>query len=349
MQCWNCGFENIPGLKACARCASALCLDDISVEPPRSSTLHLATQVDRASNRLKSAFPYFTRFFDWMAGLFPVLSEALALLVSWRSLLWSLIPGLAQIKTRRPRIGWILLSIWLVLLLVAIVSIATDWTWYLVNAMVLVHAVSVTSLLVEELAFERQIIRAAFGVCLFFTLSYCLYRPVTTLLSRWYQPIVVPAQIRGGGFVEGDGIICQGPWRRPAQYARGDVVLYAVSSYQRTGFYVPEGLGLDRIVGVPGDYVQTREGRLLVNGADPAKGQAPLGAIPRHFADLDIHLAAGEYAILPSSFSCTYHGNAAQLTWPPDLARQLMVIPYEDVLGRAVFRIHPLSRFGRIE
>ena len=345
MQCWNCGFENIPGLKACARCASALSLDGIDVEPLRSSALHLTTHMERASNRVRSIFPFYARLIGWLARPFPVLAELLAYLRSWRVILWSLVPGLAQIKTRRPKSGRVLLSIWLALLLLAIGSIGTDWTWYLVSAMVLTHAVSVTMLLAEQLAFENLFIRAAFGVCLFFSLSYALYQPVTWFLSRFYQPVVMP---RPSGTIlsAGDGILCQGPWRRPAHFARGDLVAYVVQPYQGHAFYVSQGIGLDRVVGTPGDHIQIHEGCLLVNGAVPVNERGPLGSVPARFPDLDIQLADGEYAIVPSTFNCSYHGAPA---WPMGLARQLTAIPYDDVIGRVVLRIHPLSRFGRIK
>jgi len=348
MQCWSCGFENIPGLRACARCASALSLEGINVEPPRSSLLHLATRMGRASNRVKSAFPYCARFIDWITRPFPKLASFLMGLRPWRIVLWAFIPGLAQIKTRRLRSGWAILSIWLVLLLLTIASIGTEWTWYLVSALVLTHAVSVAALLAEHLAFEGLLIRALFGICLFFTLSYFLYQPIAWFLGRFYQPLVMPRQ-SGAIFSAGDGIICQGPWRRPQHFARGDLVVYVVRSYQRAGFYVPEGLGLDRVVGAPGDHIQIQDGRVLVNGAEPQNAARPLGPVPARFADLDVQLEADQYLIVPSNFGWGHYDIPQQQRWPWDLARQLTVIPYEDVVGRAILRVHPLLRFGRIK
>jgi hypothetical protein len=355
MQCWNCGFENIPGLQACARCTSVLNLEGVDVEPPRSSTWHVATHLERTRHRLEKVLPAPVRLgarlfhaIPGLAGLVRRLGPVLPAKIPWHALASVVIPGLGHIRTRHARLGWMLLSTWLLFLLLTILTIATSWNGHAVAGLVLVHAIAITALLAEQLAFEGLFFRSLFGLCAFLCLWFFVYGPIGWLATRYYQPFVVPDYWSVAGLARGDGLIMEGPWRRAHPLARGDLVLYEMQGYARLGYQVRAGYGFERIVGVSRDRIQVKSGELLVNGAPPTEGLGPLGSLPARVADFDAVLPPHMYAILPTYIQVAYHGQQAQ-PWPPDLLSSLTLVPETNIIGSLVIRLRPLSRFGRIE
>ena len=124
-------------------------------------------------------------------------------------------------------------------------------------------------------------------------------------------------------------------------------MIYRIDEIQGMGYYIRSGFGIDRVVGVPGDRVQVTGGQLLINESPPHSGEGPLGRLPA-LDGLDIELGSRDYAIFPTLLRRDFFLDG-QRRLPPGLARRLSVAEYERILGRAILRVHPLSRFGRIE
>ncbi len=64
--------------------------------------------------------------------------------------------------------------------------------------------------------------------------------------------------------------------------------------------------------------------------------------------DLDFTLTANQYAIFPTRLNL-YTGGHGAAAVPPHLMLIIAVSDYENIQGRVIFRIRPLSRFGSIE
>jgi hypothetical protein len=107
---------------------------------------------------------------------------------------------------------------------------------------------------------------------------------------------------------------------------------------------VRDGFGLDRIVGVPGDYVELKKGRLLVNGQPPRPEEMPLGRTTE-LVDFAFRVGRGQYAIVPSRLDLAIYGKAQAVP----ILQQISLVSDDDVLGRVVLRLRPWSRFGRIQ
>lgn len=339
MRCLNCGFENMPGLEACARCGSSLELGDVSVIPGRASTLRLRTRFDRFWNRISAVMTRMLhlRIPSWLPrSRTPML---------WPALARTALPGLGHIHTGQRFAGWAFLSIWLVFLLLGLLTLPSWSTPWFFSAAVATHAAAVTSVLAVELSFERIGLRVLFGILLFIALRQLVYAPIGGFVELFWVPINVPGGLLAGPVTQaGDGVIYEGRWLRPDTFARGDLVFYRIPATVGDHFYSLEGLGLDRIVGVSGDVVSVNKGKLLVNGHPPEAGEMPIGNTS-WLPDLYMVVSQGHYAILPTRISFQTHNMSVR----DDMIRQVSMTPGDHILGRIRFRLQPWSRFGRVE
>ena len=111
----------------------------------------------------------------------------------------------------------------------------------------------------------------------------------------------------------------------------GDVIVFKPNGNQNTHYYVK------RVVAVPGDTVEFRQGRLYVNGkmeegdydkvADPGIAENPLV------------LGADEYFVLGDNRNNSKDSRFASVGNISD----------EEIIGRARFRIFPFNKIGRID
>lgn len=341
MQCVNCEFENIPGMQICVRCQSSLNFGEVAVEPPRARRWRLWTRFERIGHGLRSAIPNPSNILNSLSRFRPTLFHP----VSFGALVWSIIPGMGHIKEGHKVFGRALLSIWLILILLSLMTLGLGWSWWCLAAAIAVHTVAVTSLLGANLGYESIVIRAIFGILLFWCIQFLIYQPVQWFAGRFYQPLPVSGLQGSTVVANGDGLLFEGAWLRPDEFVKGALVVYEIRAggdYQQ-GF-VNAGLGLDRIVGVPGDHIEVTKGTLLVNHQPPKVGQEPLGSLFRP-ANFSYQLGVNEYAILPSQLRFNVHG-AVQVD---ALVQAVSRVRLEQVLGRVVFRLHPWNRFGRID
>jgi len=264
-----------------------------------------------------------------------------------RALAWSFVPGLGHLKTGRPAWGRVLLPAWVVFLMLTILTVGTHWSRYMLAGMIAVHALALVTLFAANLAWERLIVRALFGMVVFLTLNFLVYEPGVWFSSRFLVAVPIARSPEGGAVARGDGLLCEGPWIRPDAYQRGDVVLYAINDISFRELVIRGGHGVNRVVGIPGDRVVRHDGTLTVNGEAPVAEFAPLGRIPA-IGDLDVTLGPSEYAVFTNvervGLIPLRHGRLAADT----LTRHLSVVNYYDIRGRVLLRIRPFSRLGRI-
>lgn len=344
MQCLSCGFENLPGLTACGRCASPLDLRAVGVQPPRAGRLRIATRTARAAvvaHRLGVRLPRGTFVRRLIRAIVPERLDV-------RALLLTIVPGLGQKYTQRPMLGRAILCAWLGLLALLILSLGTTWQSLCFMLMAAVHTLAFVEVLTANLCWGRPVVRLLFGLLLFGGVFQGLYRPARWAATRFADAVPITTAPRNGLLRAGDGLLVAGPWLRPVAFARGDIVLYELTCTYVNHYYIRDGVGVDRIVGVPGDHIELCDGRLLVNGAPPAPDQAPLFALDGlgEFK-LDVVVPRDTYAIVPTLFAA--QGNAAQWRQIPEpLQRHLVIVPHRQVTGHVLLRLRPLRRFGSL-
>ena len=338
MQCWNCGFENLPGLAACGRCASSLSLDAVAIEPPRAYGWSGRSSIERARHRLTGIL----RRIAALRGAFVALP---AEEVTGRVLFCSLVAGLGHIVTGRRLFGGLFLSLWLATLVLLGVSFGTDWQPWALVLVVAVHALSIVAVLTGVLGWHSLSMRAGCGLLTIVGLYFGLYGPVQWIVERFVAPMIVNG-VGPGPLVNGDGLLIEGPWLRPKAYQRGDLVFYAIDGQSEHGYIIEGGYGLDRIVAIAGDHVQVHGGELRVNGVPPTPGCTPLWHLPKS-VDFEYHVPTGEYVIFASQIPFRIPRGHGDMLYAA--LRQIAIVRHQQVVGRVWLRLRPLARFGRIQ
>lgn len=336
MQCVNCGFENIPGMKACVRCQSSLALDAVDVAPPRASHHRTGNTLRQWWNivrlraiRLPDVLPRWKR---------TTVDEYA---VKWEAVFASIIPGVGHIRYSNKIVGWVLLTAWICFLIGALLTSGLESSPWLLALAVAIHTIAVTSFLGPLLTDSNLFVRMVFGLLVFAAIQLGMYYPADLLAERFYSTF--PVRNLGDNRVikDDDVLLCEGPWLA-GELHRGDLVVYEIPRTYGHGVAIQEGYGIDRIIGVPGDRVQIVKGTFTVNDQPVAPELLPLGALTGWDG---LSLDAGDgCVIIPTLLPLQVHGNVAF----QQIIAELSTVPRSRILGRVAYRIRPWSRFGPI-
>jgi len=259
--------------------------------------------------------------------------------IPWRALARTAIPGLGHIRYSNKAFGWTLLISWLLCFPLMLMTIGSTWNWTFLAMAVVIHVVAILSFLGRQLMEGLPLGRAAFGVLLFLGLWAGVYLPAGWLLEQFYVPFPIQGIATNSLFRDGDAVLYQGTWMRPAAFRRGDLVVRRLLGAGHN--YALEGFALDRVLGVPGDVVRIEDGKIRVNGQPARADQMPIGSLPP--GRYAVHVGGGQYMIIPSAVLLETHG----LAYGPNLM-DLSLVQKDYVLGRVVLRINPLWRFGTV-
>ena len=134
----------------------------------------------------------------------------------------------------------------------------------------------------------------------------------------------------------------------PSLYARDTVLVNRISPdllplgrYEVIEFLPEEGLtaSIKRIVGLPGERIQIRDGAIYVN--DALLEDSPFAGHPITIAGLaeePVTLGEGEYFVLGDNTSSSEDSRFAGIG----------NVPQERIVGRVWLRVSPTSRFGPV-
>jgi len=352
MQCPVCQFENVPGLARCVRCQTALKLGGVAVEPPRSrrppTRRRRAYHLARAGAGRRARLAAFLR----RHGVERPFAGT-----DWDGVLWSVIPGLGHIRRGNRRVGRILLGVWAAALFAALLWAGTGWGWLFYMTAASVHGSTIAVFLSGFLR-ERGILARMFtGFAVFLILYVFAYMP----LVRGASAVVRPLQIQGVGIAQelrnGDVLLYSGRLLRRGAFERGDLVVYAVRERAVRvhldpgfNFIVRAGYWADRIIGLPGDRVEIRQGVLRVNEEAVPGDRGPVGGL-QDLSDFSLTVPAYTFLVLPTEMLSRIVIPATILDRPGALQAayaRLVYIEEREVLGRVLWRTRPVSRFGPV-
>jgi signal peptidase I len=128
---------------------------------------------------------------------------------------------------------------------------------------------------------------------------------------------------------DGDNLIVDKISYRFTDPARYDIVVFPFR-YQEDTFYIK------RVIGLPGETVQIVDGCVYINGKKLDDPYATEEIRSAGLAATQITLGQDEYFVLGDN-----RNNSADSREP-----SVGTISKEDIIGKAVFRIWPLSRIG---
>ncbi len=340
MECPNCSFQNTPGMTTCVRCQSRLDFSDVYFLPPRArgsvKVRHVRRRLGASSFRLRERCSAATQWLD----------DQLHPDVDWPAVLWSIVPGLGHLRLGHRTVGLVALAAWLSLLVLAGANIATGRGWLFAILAIGLHCFVVSLLLAPALSQLPVRQRMLIGFVTYLALIATLYGPVTLVSRTCFRLIPIDGVRTTATLANGDIILCSGTWTTPRSFHPGDLVVYEIRGLNSQGVMIEPGLGLDRIVGLPGDRVTSDGHVLTVNGVALPPDRLPIGGLSS-LPILDFVVGAGEYAILPSALNWRAHGppqNVQRLT--DRMIASTSRVREEDLLGRAWWRLRPWGRFG---
>lgn len=338
MECPNCSFQNAPGSPCCARCRTSLQLAGVDIIPPRAARTigsRVRQRAARSQRRVGDRARQFARGFrrPWMDD------------VSLASIAWSIVPGMGHIRGNHAVVGSVLLGMWIALLLVAAGTLGRPVSWMLAFGAISVHSLAITLLLTPVLQRLPAMRRMFLGFALYGVLFLGIYLPLLRISTRCMRVLPVSGIREGLSIQNGDTLLRTSTWTRPEKFGRGDLVAFEIAPVNGSGVVVRGGIGVDRIVGTPGDHVVFADGILTINGRPCDAEHATLGKLD-DVPTLDVTLGEEEYLILPTSLQWYRHGTPLQAA-VDDVARQVARVPEFRVLGRVFWRANPLGRMGR--
>ncbi len=128
---------------------------------------------------------------------------------------------------------------------------------------------------------------------------------------------------------DGDNLIVDKISYRFTDPARFDIVVFPFK-YQDGTYYIK------RIIGLPGEMVQIRDGLIYINGKKLTESYGSEEIANPGLASEAITLGQNEYFVLGDN-----RNNSADSREP-----SVGCVAREDIVGRAIFRIWPLSDIG---
>ena len=342
MQCFNCRFENMPGIIVCGRCGTSLQVATavIDVHPPRarpwSKRLRRLLPIDRAAIRVRDASSAVTRGAKLAAQDVGMPVPPADVLVRF------LVPGLAHFHLGQRLRGRAFLGAY-----AALLGLAALFWGTMIGSICLGLAFSAHASSAIDIIFQcpgRIGSRLLIGGAVMAVLGLGLYLPVTQGLSQIIETRTMAAEIPP--FAEGDVLLLNRVayyWSPPKP---GDVVMFGlplnVNIRTRRILFLNERTqtreAIDRILAGPGAEVALKDGELLIDGAKPAWESLN----PLRIPNFSLTLPEGCYFILP-----TMLGNVSgdKRLESADTWKWMSVVPRARVLGKLAFRNQPLWRF----
>lgn len=337
VECPNCNFQNVPGLRACARCQSLLELSCVSIDPPRAADVILPLSVRHAATRASISL---------RDACFVVTRKTGTIFhpdVDMAALTRSIIPGWGHYHLGHKWFGWLIACIWLGLAVLTLLLMGGPSGRVMYFLLVGWHGLAISLILAKPLNGQTLPRRAVTGLLMYALLNLAIYLPARWLIQGVASPFSATGIADGGLLRDGDTVVQTGRWNRPRTFHPGDVVIYEIKPIAEYGAYIRGGTGIDRIVAGPGDLVTSNGTSLFVNRLRIDADHAPLRRPPT-LQPFQVTLGHDQYFIVPSLFDI----QGQQTARFQDLLVRASVVSQEQISGKVLFRSRPWSRFGPI-
>ncbi len=338
MECPNCEFQNIPGSRGCVRCGSLLDLSGLSVEPPRAAATAVGRVAERTARRTRAAASRAGRIAlrrRPAARMLPSASTSLLLLAA--------VPGLAQWRRGNKRLARGIVVAWSIAVLLAIYFHGTFLGWCAAMAILGIHSASVSLLLMNDLERLSLPRRAFVGLGISLTLLVTVYFPTWWFISGFARLAPMSSVVDGDWLSQGDLFVTSGRWttQRDA-IPRSAIVLYEIPPMGGGALVIQRTRNIERIIGVPGDTIEFRENRIIVNGVELEGPVAPLRD-PSSLTGVWT-VPPNHYALLPPlELWGRQRGVGVMRDDLRNLSRSAVLVPQERIAGRLLARMRPLG------
>jgi hypothetical protein len=349
MECPNCTFQNMPGVKACLRCSTLLDLSSVDYIPPRGSKNPIVRSLQSTGDSVAAGARS-------LADTFRTVSNAIrpterfydSLRVPIKHALWALIPGMPHATSAsegRRLFGRVVLGSWLLIVTLALYFYGSGVSAFYYYLAISIHSFSFAMIFSDNLSGKPATERLAVSIASYIVTVCCVYGPLLVVTRGLFQTVQISNMRPGNPMIDDDVLLYAGNWIRPSSYSRGDIVIARLDPETFRGNFFVAGMNIDRLIGLPGDRVESKNSTLSVNGIELTQDQLPLGSM---LPDFDFVVPPGRFFVPPSALLWQVHGQ--------DVAAQMIAMYVEAGLlsadhlrGRVLFRLRPWSRFGQIK
>lgn len=155
---------------------------------------------------------------------------------------------------------------------------------------------------------------------------------ITLVVKTWfYQPYSIPSASMVPTLEVGDRVVVS---KLNTEPGRGDIIVFdRPANDPASGPDAPEVL-IKRVIGMPGETVSATDGKVYVDGKPLREAYLPDG-VTTDIAD-PIEVPADHYLVLGDNRQVSQDG------------RVFGPIPRSSIVGRAILRVWPLNRIGRL-
>ena len=154
---------------------------------------------------------------------------------------------------------------------------------------------------------------------------------LTLVVKTWfYQPFSIPSASMVPTLEIGDRVVVSKLNKDPG---RGDIIVFDRPANDPAGPGEPEVL-ITRVIGLPGETVSAKDGKVLVDGKPLREAYLPDDAVTE--INSPIAVPAGDVLVMGDNRMVSQDG------------RFFGPISKDLIVGRAILRIWPLGRFGSL-
>jgi signal peptidase I len=159
-------------------------------------------------------------------------------------------------------------------------------------------------------------------------IAFVIVAPIRYFL---FQPFIVKGESMAPNFESGDYLIVDEISYRFSEPQRGDVVVFNYPKDESQRF-------IKRVIGLPGETVKISNGQVEIIGNEKTNilKEEYLPADLKTYPDTNLTLQADEYFVMGDNREYSYDSRA----WG--------VVPKKNIIGKAFFRILPLTSLSGI-
>lgn len=249
---------------------------------------------------------------------------------------FSIVPGLAQLLTRKFRSIWIFWVSWLFFFAATGFFWGSSLSWLLCSLMLASHAwIAMRAGILSEIITLRSRVFVLFGIILLYFAIYRYGVPaglnVLGFSGGYSLTSVDRIQVATGDYLFGT--------TRNLSFQRGDMAMTEISG---TGghFQARRSTGFVEIVGLPGETLEVKDGLFIINNKPLDQHLYPVPGWIKRAQRLNVTLGSHQYFVVADFHGTGY--NSSHVT-------AVCVVPSERLQARAFLQWWPLRNRGFIE
>jgi hypothetical protein len=337
MRCQRCQFENVPGESRCFKCGSILGGQNVPVDvhPPRMSKWQRPFRSTIRRLRLLNVLPE-QGIYEWLPDWMKIMSGS-----AFLSLVLSIVPGLSHFTQRRFSQVRGYLAAWFVFLLTGMFLYGGFLGFLLIGLAVATHVwIALHAALFIE---HQEMGRRVFDVVFLLFLYMFIYWGIRTFVFGEFVFANTALNIPSQNVQPGDCQLARRSLTQRGPFSRGTLVLIYPTSERigyRRGITVSSELMTVQIVGLPGEEVQIKGNRFVVNGRILDTNEYPVSDWMMRRPLGATHVGDGSY------FVNNVYNIAGRGTLTEAMVESVSIVRSRDIEAIAIMKWLPLTRRG---